>query len=584
MNRFHLLLLLSGGVVGSAAAFVAGAVQSFTASRPSYELPTAAAADGGGEATRPRGTGRATAKAADPALSTELRGALAGTGAQDLADVARRAARGDGSARGWSALLTLYAMGDRTDDFLRAAADALRGGVGADEVLDATRLLPSDRRAAILGRLLAANPDVGWDPVDVADVFVEAGDREQAVATLAASLAAEPHRAVIERLVAVDPARAASTLQQLAKDGDWPANRLRQVGDALAGDGHPELATPFLEAALDRAPLDRGALAALAAVSPELALKHARQTARQDAANPAAWLTLGDAQIASGAAGDAFDAYRQAASLGLSRDALLGMAKADPARAYAAAVELAGPKPDEGTLGVLARIALDADRPADSLAALVAAHERDPANRRWNLALVALDPARAAEVLGAAVETYRGRHREEVVGAYGEALMQAGNASAAYDRYREAFELRPDSGAWQRGLARSDPARAIPLLEARRRAKGDDGDLLGALADAYAGAGRSEEARALYARAVERDGGLQWYARMARVDPATAIARLQEATTADPRSGEAWGVLGDCQRQLGNLAAARDAYARARELEPASLTWALRARAAAQAH
>lgn len=582
MKLLPALFFVTGAVVGSTAAFVAGVFQIPSESEATWAIPTADAADA--RVARGPSTSRAARKAEDPALPRELQGALAGKGSESLTDAARRAAHGAGSARGWSALLTLFAMGDRADDFLRAAKDALGGGVAAAEVLDAVRLFPADHRSTVLQRLLAATADTAWPSDVVADVYAEAGDRDQALATLAASLAAEPHRALIERLVAVDPAHAASMLQKLAQDGAWPADRLRQVGDALLREGHPELATSFFQSALERAPFDRDALAGLASASPELALKHGRQLSRQDAGNPASWLSLGDAQIASGNGGDAFEAYRQAASLNLSKDALYGMAKADPVRAYAAAVELAGPKPDEGTLGVLARIALDADRPADSMAALLAAHASDPSNRRWNSALVALDPARAAEVLGAAVESYRGRHRDEVVGAYGDALMQSGNAGAAYDRYREAFDLRPDSGTWQLGLARTDPIRAIPLLEARRRAVGDDGALLGALADAYAGAGRTDEARALYERAVEKDGGLEWYARMARVDPTTAVARLQEATTRDPRSGEAWGALGDCQRQLGNMAAAREAYAHARELEPGSLTWALRSRATARAH
>ena len=582
MNRLHVLVFITGGVVGSAAAFVAGALQLPSEDGTAWEVPTASG--DAGSPSRARSSSRASATAKDPALSHELGGALAGKGAQTFADVARRAAHGDGSTRGWSALLTLYAMGDRADDFLRVAPDALRGGVEAADVLEAVRLFPADRRSDVLQRLLAATTDTAWPSDVVADVFVEAGDRERALAVLATSLAAEPHRALIERLVAVDPANAASMLQKIAQDGGWTADRLRQVADALVRGGHPELATSFFQSALERAPFDRDALAGLADVSPELALKHARQLTRQEARNPSAWLSLGDAQIASGNGADAFDAFRQSAAMSLSKDALYGMAKADPARAYAAAVELAGPSPDEGTLGAIARIALDADRPADSLAALLAAHERDPSNRRWNAALAALDPKRAAEVLGAAVETYRGRHRDEVVGAYGDALMQSGDSTAAFDRYREAFDLRPDSGTWQLGLARTDPTRAIPLLEARRLAVGDDAETLGALADAYAGAGRTDEARALYVRAVEKDGGLEWYAHMARVDPKTAVARLQEATTRDPKSGEAWGALGDCQRQLGNMAAAREAYAHARELEPGSLTWALRARAAARAH
>ena len=123
MNRLHVLLFITGGVVGSAAAFVAGALRFPSDGGTTWEVPTANADAGG--AARGRSPSRLATARKDAALSHELGGALAGTGAQSLADVARRAARGDGSTRGWSALLTLYAMGDRTEDFLRAAPDAL---------------------------------------------------------------------------------------------------------------------------------------------------------------------------------------------------------------------------------------------------------------------------------------------------------------------------------------------------------------------------------------------------------------------------------------------------------------------------
>jgi Flp pilus assembly protein TadD len=119
----------------------------------------------------------------------------------------------------------------------------------------------------------------------------------------------------------------------------------------------------------------------------------------------------------------------------------------------------------------------------------------------------------------------------------------------------------------------------VPLLEARRRSAGDDASLLGALADAYAGTGRAVEARTLYERAIEMDGGARWYARLALVDLPGARRGLEAATRRAPDSGETWGALGDCCRVAGDLTGAREAYARARDLEPASFVWDARLRA-----
>jgi tetratricopeptide (TPR) repeat protein len=119
----------------------------------------------------------------------------------------------------------------------------------------------------------------------------------------------------------------------------------------------------------------------------------------------------------------------------------------------------------------------------------------------------------------------------------------------------------------------------VPLLEARRRTAGDDASLLGALADAYAGVGRTAEARTLYEEAIQKDGGARWYARLALVDPTSARRAVDEAVAREPASGEVWGALGDCRRAAGDMAGARAAYLRAADLDPASFAWATRLRA-----
>lgn len=579
MKPLPALLLLATGVA------LGWGGSTFLASRArdgeSDSTGTTDSDDRGGSALRASPGALSARQAGDSALARRLAAAFEGKEAAGLADAARRDdATSPRSARGWSALLTLYAMADQSGDFLRSVPDALRAGVTPEVVLDLVRLFPVAKRSDVLQRMLAAVTDVTWPAGEVADVFVEAGDPARAVAALATSLALEPHRALTERLIKIDPVRAAEILTRLAAEHGWDADRLDQIGDDFVKGGRPELAIAFFQAALLRDPLDRSALDRLASASPELGLAYARRLTQDHAANPKVWLSLGAVEWKAGNSQGAFDAYRQAASRALTTDALYGLLRSDPQRAYAAAMEFASPQSDDEALGVIACLALASDRPAESLDSLIKAHERDPSDYKWNGALVDLDPRRATEVLAASAQTYRGRRRDEVVGAYADALLETGSTRAAYDQYREAFELDPDDGSWQAGLARTDPTRALPILEERRRAVGDKPELLGALADAYAGSGRRDEARALYEQAAVSDGGMKWYGRMALVDPKAARTHLDDAITRDPKSDAAWGALGDYYKALGNAASARDAYAHAKDLDPSNLTWQARLRAA----
>src|SRR5262249_40174900 len=154
-------------------------------------------------------------------------------------------------------------MGNRTDDFLRAVSDALRADVPTAEILDSIALLPLDQRAAVLSKVVAANDKAGWPADVVADAFLQAGAKEHALSTLASALSQEPHAAWIQQMVAADPAKAAALLKDIAKDHEWPADRLVQAGFALAAAGRADLSAAFYKGALDRSPFDREAIASL---------------------------------------------------------------------------------------------------------------------------------------------------------------------------------------------------------------------------------------------------------------------------------------------------------------------------------
>jgi tetratricopeptide (TPR) repeat protein len=111
------------------------------------------------------------------------------------------------------------------------------------------------------------------------------------------------------------------------------------------------------------------------------------------------------------------------------------------------------------------------------------------------------------------------------------------------------------------------------VLESRQRDQGADGDLVGAIGDAYAGLGRDGDAVRAYQQAYDMGGGAEWLARMARVDPQGALTRLQDAIDAAPEDAALRGALGDALDALGRAAEARAAYDEARRLADTTFTY-----------
>lgn len=483
-----------------------------------------------------------------------------------------------GDARGWHALLTLYALAGRLEDFQRVVPRALEAGLDRDVLLGLLQLLPVEKHVAALDHVLKAFPEGAWNVGTIADIYTNAGANERAVDVLVPVLEAGADVDLASRLVRADPDRAARILGAMTTAEGWSAEMLGQLGAAFVEAERPDLALTFLQDALGREPVNYAVLMSLRTVDPDLALAHARRLTEQHADRADVWTWLGQLEADVGDGEAAFEAYRRAAALGLTTEVLFGMVGADPERAYEAAVELSANVTDDEVLGAVAKVALKGGKREDTLATLLRAHELDPSDHEWMTAMVALDPQRAAEIIGQTAGSYGGEGRDEVVGAHGNALLETGRAGDAYERYREAYELDPSDWEWQRGLARADPDRAIPLLEARREEAGDEGDLLGALADAYAGAGRREEAVALYQRAVDVGGGDEWYARMGQVDGDRALTALQQRVRESPEAADTWGALGELHRARGEKEAARDAYDKARALNTTNLFYEIRYR------
>lgn len=480
--------------------------------------------------------------------------------------------------QGWRALLTLYALAGRPADFQKGVGDALEAGLDAGSILELVKLLPAVAdQVATLDALRAAHPDAGWEPLIMADIYFAGGAEEQAAVLLEQALEDGIQSDVATRLIHASPDRAASVLAELASRSPFTTDLEVAIAQAFLSVGRPELGLPFIESALADGVANMDALRVLAQIDPGRATARAEALTREDPDNAEVWAYLAEVHSAAGDDNAAFAAYRAAAERSLSADYLYGMMRTNPEAAMEAAMALSGDVTDDELLGSVAKVAMRANGVEAAMETLLRAHEIDPSDNEWMVAMVALDPARAARVLEASVREYGGDSSDEVIGALGNALRELGQSTAAFDRYLEAHQMDPTDWEWQRGLARSDPGRALDVLVPRLSEEGESGDLLGAIGDAYAGLGQDQEARTYYERAIQSGGGTEWMARMVQVDREYALERLRSEVTNSP-SADAWKSLGDAYLMIGDTNLANRSYAHARELDDTTLIYEIRYR------
>jgi cytochrome c-type biogenesis protein CcmH len=121
-----------------------------------------------------------------------------------------------------------------------------------------------------------------------------------------------------------------------------------------------------------------------------------------------------------------------------------------------------------------------------------------------------------------------------------------------------------------------NPAAMVARLEARLAANGDDVEGWKRLGRSYVVLGRPDDARRAYDRAAALAPDdlaiLEGYAAVAEGEPPPAIAAmiecLEQAARAAPQDPAAWVRAGFARAARGDRAGARDAYARAHELDP----------------
>lgn len=478
--------------------------------------------------------------------------------------------------RGFELLGMLYAFAGQEEDLLTLIELGFAAGVDADRILDLIAELPRERRAAFLDRVLAQRPDAGFDPYDLARLYEDAGAGGRALEVVRGALAEREgvSRSLTRLLLRLDPQGGPALLLEAARAHAWSEDSLRKLRGLLAEAGQEAALLPFLQRVLGDRPGDLEALAMLAALDPRAARAHATSRLAGDPGNVRLWDLLGSIALAEGDSAEAFRAFKEAARLAPSPETLERLLELDPARALPLIEALAQGSPDAALAAALARACLLTGDRARAAALYLEAYARDPRDAEWIDGLIAADPDRAAATLARAIEQARGGADDETLGAYARALAAAGRTADAFEQYLAAHQRDPGDHAWQLALARLDPARALGVLAGHVRAHGDDASGRGAYGLALVATGRRTEGSEQLERALAEGNALLWYREYAAVDPERALAALRARAERDRRRDELWGALGEALARQGRTQEAREAYRRALAAAPDEEAWA----------
>jgi hypothetical protein len=533
--------------------------------------------------------------AAAPLLSGVARAAVPGAeaGGKDAGSTRRRVSLGDAAdvapllaldgntipeARSREvvrALALLYATLGKTADFERLVSRCIEVGWGAGDLLPLVELLPTGERLASVDRLLGgAFQGVAIDSVLLAGVLMEAGSRERAVALLQKDLEAGANQNAALKLIEIDPAAAAARLAAAPWLDAAESDLLSSVAAAFARAGASDLGWPFLERILARGEFPATALDQLEEIDPRVGLELADRALATRRDQYQAWAWLGRIKLAQGDKAGAFDAYREGLTRNVTKDGIEQLIRVDVDRAYELVKSIDTSALTGDDVGVLATLALHRGTREEAFAALARGLETEANDYTLLNAIVRVDPARAAETLAVQVARYEGGGKDELVGAYANALRLAGRPAEARAAYLEAMALDGSDVEWIEGLVQLDAPAALEHLERVRQDNDDEEWWQRATAEALGRTGRRAEAQAIYARL----GGPNAAASVGRWDPAEGRRRFEQLLQAEPKNASIWGQLGELERDLGNLAGARRAFSEAVALEPTGLWYVVRLR------
>jgi predicted Zn-dependent protease len=480
------------------------------------------------------------------------------------------------TARGLVGLATYHAVSGMRAEFLEAAEGALRGGAAFEDLLAALYEVPQPARAELVAALLDRVPDAPYEPTDVVRILAEGGQNDRALSVVREALPRAPglDPELARWLVRLDPQGAVASLQQVAERGGWDPGDLGVVRALLAEAGAEDRLVPFLERGLDKRPGDHDLLRWLRKADSAAAGARVAALLRESPGDPWLWNLLGEIRRDAGSTAEAYEAFRQAAERDPSRDAFRDLVKTDPAKGLAVVAAWAKDSQDDERIGTLAEMYALAGRPQDAVREYLRAHERDPADSTWLDRVADLDPTAAIEAMERRMAAAPGDPTDDELGRYGRALEKAGRGEQAFEQYLAAHRKRPGEERWTEALARSDPKRAVPLLEAHVRERPGDAAARGALGLGLVSLRRGAEAVPHLEHALARGDVDRWFPVFRQVDARHAVDVLWHRAVSEPTNADLWGMLGRELRGTDRAEEARAAFEHAAALDPARREWA----------
>ncbi|MCA9315492.1 MAG: hypothetical protein KDB73_08365 [Planctomycetes bacterium] len=471
----------------------------------------------------------------------------------------------DGSLPSLRALAVLYAVAGRADDFARAGIAYFDRGGGADAFLAALEGVDGALLADALDALLLARGLEPLPAVAVSRVFQAAGRLERAIEIVLGALGrmTELDVALVARLVALAPERAALELRRVPGSTAWDGGQLRQIVDALEEDQRAPLAS-LIAARITAEPDDTAALMTLAMVDRREAVRFAQERVRRLPDDVWSWTFLGQNLKELGDTAGAFAAYSESVMLNPNREALSALVELDADRALDLLDRIGDRITDDETLGAAGHAYAAAGRTKEAAAWYMRAHERDPADSEWISGLTQVDGPRAIELLLQQMGPDVMANDDERLGDLADAYRSAGNTNRALELYEAAWRKDPADHEWVGSLIAVDAARGVTLFGERAGANPQDANAQAAYGKALVAAGRRDEGIKALSRAVSMS--LDWADTLAQHAPEVAVTTLRTYVNAHPSEANGWNQLANALRRAGREGEAAAAQERAASL------------------
>lgn len=375
-------------------------------------------------------------------------------------------------------------------------------------------------------------------------------------------------------LTGADPQGAGSFLVGLARGLSEPnPGSLESVADHLADREMHDAALQLALIGLEHDIKHDGLLTTVRRLSTPDALRIINERLALDGEDTVALIGLAEIRSEEGDTEGAFRAYERALGKELNSDWLGALLKLDPTRALPLIESRTRTTGDDESIGMLAKAHLRTGDPSAAFEVFLRAHKNDQSDPEWLLGMARIDPSRALELLAPHAEGEGEATNDEILGNYGRALEKLGQDSRAFTFFERAFESERDDMEWKMGMVRADVARAIPHLEKHLEDEPGNHATMAALALARGKQGHVGEARDLMQKALGSEFEARYFEAWARFDEAGAMKDLRGRLQEQGESANLVAGMGYAHKAAGRVEEAKAAFKKALDLGGGNWIW-----------